>query len=240
MPKPKMITIDSCDFPIVETEREDYKVLMLPSDVRTLFDEEGAHVVRINSLEIAKRIPDYGGKTSGNYSLLPHQDHLGKDMKARFLALSNLSEGPRESVTVVTLPNTAARILAIEEAYFSDPERRSAIGKNREYDPRFCITEAQYDRCFDHEDGYEEAVAVVAGKRPSAALELAARLGIYGYLMRGPAHADELMQRIVARTKNSLLIEEWNEPGVVIIDNDRVFHARFGGNTPPLKRNFFD
>lgn len=227
---PHVVRLASCVFPLVETTVHDYRVLVLPPGLRALFSE-GAHCVRINSQELAGSIPDFGGKASGNYSLLPHQDHFGDTSDPRrYLMLSKHHKGARGSSTLVFLPDVALRIYSFVEHAFK--ERRIQCGSEREYDSRFVISEAQYHRCFDRETGYEEVAEEVLQGRP-----VHDRLNLLGYLIRG-SYADTVMERIAALVGAECYIERWEKPGVVILDNARVFHARLGGNEPPLQRNF--
>lgn len=236
---PKIVTFDSCDFPIAEDIVDGYKVLKLPIGLRGVFNEENASVVRINSTAVACGIPDFGGRASGDtYSLLPHQDHLDPTGDSRrFLMLSKRWNGARGSSTLIMTRAVAACIPSLAETWITDPARRARLGVERSYDTRFRITRAEYDNCFDHADGYEKVVKRLAGSNASEEQHLAVRLGILGYLIRGPA-ADVAMLEIVRACDGMFLIEPWERGGVVIIDNSRVFHARFGGNNPPLQRNF--
>lgn len=235
----KVITLDTCDFPIAKGDVAGYTVLHLPEHLRKLFDERGADVVRINSLKVARTIPDFGGKGSGeDYSLLPHQDHLDPHGDARrFLMLTKLSEGARGSSTLMMKPQTAASMIPLEEVWLRDDARRAIIARERKYDVRFRITEEQYHRCFDEKGGYEHVVTTVTGKNATHKRALAVRLGILNYLIRGP-HTDEVMRDIVKKFEGAFIEERWDQGGIVILDNPKIFHARFGGNTPPLQRNF--
>ncbi len=111
------------------------------------------------------------------------------------------------------------------------------MGKERCYDPRFLITEPQYHRCFDEDEGYERVVGEVLRKNGRILQELSVRLGILGYLVRG-AYADTIMRTLLACIEGQYFEERWEQGGVLIFDNARVFHARYGGNITPLKRNF--
>lgn len=236
---PKLVSFETCEFPVVEDVVGGYKVLQLPQSLRRVFDEEDASVVRINSTEVANAIPDFGGRSSGdNFSLLPHQDHLDPTGdRRRFLMLSKRWDGARGSKTLIMMPSVADRVLPHVESWIKDAARRKRIGAERSYDVRFLITREQYDSCFDDENGYEAAVSALAGNEPGTEVRRAVRLGILGYLMRG-ATADEVMREVVSTCNGMILEERWDRGGVVIIDNRRVFHARLGGNTPPLQRNF--
>ncbi len=236
---PKAVTLPTCNFPIVEGNVDGYKVLTLPQELRKIFDEEDASVVRINSLTIAHAIPDYGGRGSGeHFSLLPHQDHSDPyNDPRRFLMLSKLTDGARGSSTLIMTPDVAATLLPLEEVWIKDDGRREMIGKERSYDPRFHITQEQYDCCFDEKGGYERVIASVAGHSRSRERVLTVRLGILGFLIRGSC-ADEVMRELVEKCQDQFLEERWDYGGIVIMDNRRVFHARLGGNSPPLQRNF--
>ncbi len=233
---PQMVTLGDCDFPFIEGDVDGYKTLRLPHRIRRHF-EEGAHVVRINSIELADAIPDFEGRTSGKHSLLPHRDHFGntKDRR-RYLMLSKATHGARGATTLVMLPNVAPEMLRIEEAFFTT-DYRDAAGAERSYDERFSISKRQYDQCFDEERGYEEVVAQML--RPGASMEerISLRLNILDYLIRGPL-ADMVLREMRKQLTHFFLEEHWERGGVLIIDNACTFHARAGGNDPPLQRNF--
>ncbi len=235
---PKCITLESCDFPIVSGDINGYKVLELPLELRCLF-EDGADVVRINSLDVAGSIPNYGGKASGeNHSLLPHQDHLDPTSDARrYLMLSKRTDGSRGSSTLVMSKSSAESMLPLIEAWIRDGERRALIGVERSYDRRFLISEAQYNGCFDDDDGYERVIRDSIGSSVSSKREVALRLGIMGYLIRG-SRADIVMREVYETCHGAFIEEKWESGGIVILDNPGVFHARIGGNFPPLQRNF--
>ena len=143
----------------------------------------------------------------------------------------------RGSSTLAVLPNVANRILSIEERHFKDPVLRELIGRERAYDSRFLISEGEYDRCFDTNGGYEETVAAYIARHKHPPDDLCVRLGILGYLIRGP-YADRLVGETLQSINGKFFAEEWTEAGMLIIDNPAVFHARLGGNMPPLQRNF--
>jgi hypothetical protein len=234
---PKAVELKTCEFPIVEGNVNGYQTIELPQGLRKIFDQQHAHVVRVSSIGLAKTIPDYGGKASGdNYSLLPHQDHLNPaGDRRRFLMLSKLTDGARGSTTLIIMPGVAAAMLSDVEAWVKNDSRRAQIGAERNYDKRFRITEQQYNDCFDDKNGYERAVAAVMER--GRGQEFSARLGIMGYLVRG-LNADKVMGEITDKFRGKFYQEKWESGGMVIIDNSRVFHARLGGNKPALKRNF--
>lgn len=235
---PRVTTLDLSEFPIERDEVDGYTVLRLPEQVRAVFDG-GANLVRINSADLAETIPSFGGKTSGeDHSLCFHQDHVNPDDDPRrFLMLTKHNERTRGSSTLAVTPGVAKRILAIEERHFKDPALRTLIGRERRYDPRFLIREEAYDRCFNAEDGYEETVAEFIARHAHPPSDLCVRLGILGYLIRG-AYADRLVGETVQSIEGEFFAEDWTESGMLIIDNPAVFHARLGGNVPPLQRNF--
>lgn len=236
---PRVTTLDLSEFPIERDEAAGYAVLRLPEQVRAAFDN-GANIVRINSADLAETIPNFGGKSSGeSHSLCFHQDHVNPDDDPRrFLMLTKHSERSRGgSSTLAVMPSVAERILAIEEQHFKDTARRTLIGRERKYDPRFLISEEEYDRCFDAENGYEETVAAFIANHEHPPDDLCVRLGILGYLIRG-AYADRLVGETLQSIEGQFFAEEWTESGMLIIDNPAVYHARLGGNVPPLQRNF--
>lgn len=235
---PKVVTLETCEFPIIEGDVAGYKVLSLPQELRTHFTR-GAHVIRVNSREVAKAIPDFGGKGSGeNHSLLPHQDHLvPTGDKRQYLMLTKHTDTLRGASTIMWMPHIAETLIPLEEEWIQDKARRRVLANERRYDPRFKITERQYDRCFDTPHGYEQVIAEVAGRQPSKERMRAVRLGILGYLMRGPS-ADEVMAHILQTCQGMYYEETWEAGGVVIINNPTVFHGRRGANIPALQRNF--
>jgi len=225
------------EFPIERDEVDGYAVLRLPQEVRAVF-ERGANLVRINSGDLAETIPDFGGKTTGEgHSLCFHQDHVNPDDPRRFLMLTRHNDRKRGSLTLAIMPSVAKDILAIEERRFKDPALRALIGRERQYDPRFLISEEEYDRCFDVDHGYEDTVAGFVARHEHQCDDLSVRLGILGYLIRG-AYADRLVSETVRSIEGKFFAEEWTEAGMLIIDNPAVFHARLGGNVPALQRNF--
>lgn len=235
---PRVATLSLPEFPIEEGTAEGYTVLRLPDAVRVAFDD-GANLVRIHSADLPDTIPNFGGKTSGeNHSLCFHQDHVNPhDDARRFLMLTKHRGEARGSSTLAVLPSVAQRVLAIEEEHIRDPAQRAQMGRERQYDPRFLISEEEYDRCFDSAEGYEEAVAAFVSRHPHPPDDLSVRLGILGYLIRG-AYADGLLSEIVRGIDGDVFAEQWADAGILIIDNPAVFHARLGGNVPPLQRNF--
>ena len=235
---PHVATLSLHAFPIERGEVDGYAVLRLPEQIRTAF-EGGANLVRINSAELADTIPNFGGKTTGeNHSLCFHQDHVDpNDDPRRFLMLTKHREHTRGSSTLAAMPSVAKQILALEERRFKDPALRTLIGRERNYDPRFLISEEAYDRCFDAENGYEDTVAEFIVRHAHRSDDLCVRLGILGYLIRG-AYADRLVRETLESIEGRFFAEDWKEAGMLIIDNPAVFHARLGGNVPPLQRNF--
>lgn len=236
VPIPKMVTLPDCDFPLIEGSVNGYKTLHLPEELRRYFIE-GAHAVRILSLRLAATIPDFEGRTSGKFSLLPHRDHFG-DTGAphRYLTLTKHSPGKRGATTLAFLDEAAPHVLRVEESFFNVPGFRVAAGAERSYDARFKISELQYDRCFDTEHGYEEVVAEMLLPGATPAQHISTRLNVLDYLIRGPL-ADTVMRDIRKECGSMLLSESWEEGGLLILDNARVFHARDGGSDP-LQRNF--
>jgi len=235
---PRVATLDLSAFPIERDEVDGYAVLRLPEPVRAAFDG-GANLVRIHSAALAETIPDFGGKTSGeDHSLCFHQDHVNPhEDPRRFLMLTKHGVGVRGSSTLAIMPSVAQRVLAIEERHFRDPALRKRIGRERKYDPRFLISEQEYDRCFDTGGGYEDTVAAYVARHEHPPDDLSVRLGILGYLIRG-AYADRLVGETLQGIAGAYFAEAWTEGGMLIIDNPAVFHARLGGNVPPLQRNF--
>jgi hypothetical protein len=232
---PKVEEIEDCEFPIVQQTLESgYKVIQLPQNVRAIFDS-GTHVLRINSLSIAQSLPDFGGESSNTaaYSLLPHKDVPPGDPR-RFTILSKLTDGHRDGSTLTMLPEAVATALPSIEEYFA--EHRIALGGERTYDERFRLSKEEYDRCFDSPSGLKEAMREMLAGETSAEAQLFARSSLFGYLIRGP-HADVVLNELLVNMGGQYISEDWERSGVSIIDNAQVFHARLGGNNPPLKRN---
>ena len=235
---PRVATLVLPEFPITRADVDGYAVLRLPEQVREVF-EDGANLVRVHSAELAETIPNFGGKTTGEeYSLCFHQDHLNPhDDPRRYLMLTKHSGEARGSSTLAILQSAAQDVLAIEERHFKDPALRAFMGHQRRYDTRFLISEEEYDRCFDTENGYEETVAAYVARHRHPPDDLCVRLGILGYLIRG-SYANQLVGETLEGIDGRFFAEEWMEAGMLIIDNPAVFHARLGGNQPPLQRNF--
>lgn len=238
---PKAVVLESCEFPIVEGEVDGYKVLELPRELRRLVLEGGAGIIRINSLEIARLLPDYGGRASGSrHSLFLHMDHSHPATDARrYLVLSKDTNGARGGSTLVAARQALEAFVAIGEAYLNDSGWRRMIGSERNYEKRFgpFLSEAAYHRCLDEEDGYERVVAGEYGRETNRGRELAVRAKILRYLICGPT-ADVVMEEILRKHRESFYEERWERGGVLILDNLRVSHGRYGGNNPPLQRNY--
>lgn len=231
---PRVALLELSEFPIRERKVGTYNVLWLPAPIRAAFDR-GADLVRVTSVHV---ITDFGGKTTGEqHSLLFHQDHMNPRDRRRFLMLTRRGGSVRGGRTLAITPRTAKRVLAIEERRFADPVLRMRLGNERAYDRRFRISEQEYHRCFDTAAGYEHAVSAYLKRHPQVRDELCVRLGILGYLIRGP-YADLLMQDLLNHLGDEYFAESWTEPGTLIIDNRAVYHARWGGNQPSLQRNF--
>lgn len=248
---PEVVVIDdfSLDrFPMIRKETATgYKVLELPAELQALFDRGVAAIV-INSLALAESFPDEGGRASGKDSLPPHQDIQDDDpnMTLDFLVLSKRSEAERGSSTLIMSADVATELQTLSEHFFKDPEMRAILKQEGSYDARFAISEEQYWRCFDSESGFDEVAAEFAGADADDAQRLRARTSLVSYLVRGQ-HANALMAQLRAVAGNRIVVEDWKTTpesggGKVVIINNRMrtgfFHARDGGNEPPLFRNF--
>ena len=231
----RLPTYDTKDFPAIERVVPGYGVaLKLPYRLRRLF-ESGVAAVCIDSLELARYLPDFGGKSSGTMGVLHlHQDNFGdlEDMK-RFLLLANIDDAPRGAPTLIARPDAARLILPTEYEAFKT--LRTTLGKERAYDGRFKISERQYDRCFDTEHGFDDLVAELLGQHDIDAYRL--KLNVLVYLMRGPT-AETIMRQILERYGHFLYAETWETTKVCIIDNTKVFHAKGIGVSDYLKRLF--
>ena len=233
-------TLDSCDFPIVEREipvegGKTYRVLVLPRAVQDCFDKEGYHAVRINSTELAAKLPAFGGKTAASYSLLPHQDHFSHDRR-RFLAISQESSGARDSQTYIARPEVIAASLPKMREYFDS--HLNELKQIFVHEPSMQLPKEVLLSCF--EDGGKGLDKVVAANLPPNAPETVkvfAYCGILAYLIQGP-HADKVVGDFLNDNKDKVVSEEWKTGGTLILDNSRVFDGRFGPNATPLKRNW--
>lgn len=233
--KPNVVTLPSCDFPLEETYGGGRTILVLPRELRRLFHEEGAHVVRIHSVEVANIIPDFGSEASGDHSFLPHKDNFGDDKDPkRYLVLSKTTRGARGSRTLACTQSAAYLMLAQEEDYFK--QERERLGTERAYNSKFQVSKAQYNQCFDSLTGYESVAQQLTRTHPHIP-PYTIRLNLLNYLIRGSL-VEPLMQELMRSWGHWCVEEPWEDGGVLIIDNAAVFHLRVGGNYPPLKRNF--
>jgi hypothetical protein len=234
--KPNVFTLKSCDFCMVESYAGGRPVLLLPSEILRMVVQLNAHLIRIPSLTLAAQLPNFGSEASGEYSFLPHQDNFGDPNDPKlYLMLSIATPGARGAKTLVCLPEHALLMLAVEEAFFR--KERIQLGRERAYNPKFQLSESQYHRCFDDLNGYEEVVHEVyvlfQGRIPESTI----RLNILNYLIRGPS-VEPLMQELMRLFGHLCVEESWEDGGVIIIVNLKVFHMRFGGNPVPPNRIF--
>lgn len=235
--KPRAVTLKCCDFPVVPVETNDRTALMLPPEIRRLMDT-GITIVRINSKELAERLPNYGSEASGRYSLSPHKDNFGNDADPkRYLMLSKTTPEARGASTLIWSADVALKMLPAIEAYFYVQRPYLWANGEYEYNPKFRISEAQYIHCLKDANGYDEVINALVACYQESISETTLRLNVLNYLMRGPG-IEPLMAELVERFGNLCVVEPWEKEGVVIIDNTAVFHARIGGNDPPLPRNF--
>ncbi len=223
-------------FSITERMIGTRRTLLLPQYWRSAFRR--AHVVRSYSLRLAARIPDQESEASGRYSFTVHKDNFGDDNDPkRFLMLSKPADGARGASTFVCLPEVAFAMLAMEERYFQEHREMFRTEGADAYNPKFQISALQYARCLEEDGGYESVIGELMDTGRSAASREMTSLNVLNYLMRGPG-VEPLMQRIREEFRDALYEEPWEKGGVIIIDNARVCHGRFGGNFPPLRRNF--
>lgn len=230
---PKIKELESCDFTITESDVEGYSVLVLPEVLQQYFDE-GYDAVRIYSTEIAALLPALGGKTAAKHSLAPHQDHPPTDRK-RFLALSRTEDAPRGSSTYFTYPETVASVLPDIRSFFE--KHRNELKELFQYDPASQVSEEELLSCFE-DGGIDKLVENKVGPNASDENKLFAYCGILGYLIQGD-YADQIVADFLAKKQGEVIEETWERGGVLIIDNSKVFHGRFGGNENPIQRNWF-
>lgn len=197
--------------------------------------EQGYDAIFISSKDLADKIPNLGGLTPSNYSLLPHQDHLPNDKK-RFLGLSKTDYSSRGSKTYIVSSDLVKEEIDTFIQYFN--ENIEDIRECFKYSPSFKITEEQALRCFNGE--LEEVIKEYLGEEINEENLLFARSGILNYLIQGD-HTNRLVDQFISKYENSdmLYVHEWDEPGILIIDNSKVFHGRIGNNSNPIKRNWF-
>lgn len=231
----KVKVIKDCDFPIVEKVLDNYKVLLLPEALLKMFDEEGYHAIKIESKELASSLPDYGGRTTASYSLLPHQDHH-PDNLMRFLALSKSGEESRRSITYLVSPDVLESNLSKTINYFHS--HLDSIKKAFVFPIRSQIEdENDFKKCFDDIKGLDNLVEKKFGKSPDLKTKLFAYSGILTYLIQGE-DAEAVVKKYLEENKDDIFEEEWDSPGILILDNSKVFHGRLGDNKTKLKRNW--
>lgn len=234
--KPNVVTLKSREYSMVESFAGGRPVLLLPSEIRRMVIQLNAHLIRIPSLTFAAQLPNFGSEASGAFSFLPHQDNFGdpEDPKL-YLMLSIATPGARGAKTLVCLPEHALLMLAVEEEYFH--KERVQLGREREYNPKFQISESQYHRCFDEPNGYEEVVQEVYVLFQGRIPESTVRLNILNYHIRGPL-VEPLMQELMRLFGHLCVEESWEDGGTIIIPNLKVFHLRVGANSVPPNRIF--
>lgn len=234
--KPRLFRLTQCDFPFVEVVAGGRTVLLLPQRLRKIFVESKVHLIRVDSLLLAQKLPNFGSEASGQYSFLPHKDNFGDDTDPkRYLVLSKATSGARGSSTLVCTNEIAMQMLPLEESYFH--RERVSLGNERSYNPKFQIAEEDYHRCFDERQGYGVVVGQVCARVQGRIPETTVRLNILNYLIRGLG-VEPLMQNLMRTFRDACTEENWEDGGVLIIDNAAVFHLRFGNNAIPPKRNF--
>lgn len=222
-------------FPIEEDEINGYNVVRLPDSIRDYFDNQDYDVVTINSREIAHNFPNFGGSTPSPHSLLPHQDHMPDDIR-RYLALSKTDDSIRGSQTYVVSKEVVEREIEVFMQYFND--NIDILRKEFVYNPSSKITKEQALKCFEGE--LDEVAREYLGEDRITEENLTfARAGLLGYLIQGE-HANRLAEEFVDKYKDTdhMYIHKWDKPGMLIIDNSKVFHVRIGDNTNPIKRNW--
>lgn len=230
---PVIKELPDCEFPIVESEIEGYKVIELPEALRVYFDEEGFDAIRINSREVALQLPDYGGGTTSGRSLLPHQDHHPRDRR-RFLALSQTGNAERGSSTYLVKPELLIKTIPSMYAFFN--EHRESMKEDLLHGAHYQISKEDLEECFT-EHGIERVLARHLPEAASEADRTYFESGLLTYLIQGE-HADHFVEEFLANNKQAVVSENWEREGVFIMDNSKVFHGRYGDNTIKLKRNW--
>lgn len=229
----RVVNIGQCDFPIEVRDVRGYSVLVLPYELQKYFDD-GYHAVRIQSTEVAKALPSFGGKTASSHSLLPHQDHFPSDVR-RFLSLSKEENTARGAGTYIAHPDTLRNSTPLLVYYFK--ENREKLLAAFHYDQSFQIPESDLRHCFENSNGIDDIVLKNMHGDADEGTRLFAYSGILTYLIQGE-YADTEVNRFIEENSDSVFVETWESGGVFILDNSRVFHGRIGGNTVPLKRNW--
>ncbi len=224
--------LDDFDFPVEEEKMGDFKVLKMPAGLLGYFNDEHYGAVRINSAEVAARLPDYGGGTAPGRSQIPHQDHLPGDRR-RFLAFSKVDDAPRGSSTYLLKPELAREVLpSIVEQFEA---RREEIRDRFEYKPPYMVTREELYQCFEP-GGIEKLMQAKFGENTPEHIKLFTYLGILTYLTQGEL-GDQIVKDFLEQNKETVYREDWNSPGVLILDNTNMFHGRFGPNVR-IKRNW--
>lgn len=232
--QPIVVTLTSCDFPIIEKEVVGYGTALLAPPVLTEAFAAGAHAVIIDVPEITASIPDFGGTVSGDYSLLPHRDD-SRGGRLRYLSLPRLTAGVRASSTVLVLPETGFELLEYEERFFNF--NREVIAKQRKYDERFSISKEQYEHCFTP-NGYNEVLLeLVEDDFHDRDNATTTALNLLGYLIRGPL-ATVLMEDLKIIYGRMFAFIRLTQGQTLIIDNENAFHGRDGPGDA-TRRNFF-
>jgi len=231
-PAARVKMLDNCDFPIEEESIGDFKVLKMPTNLLGYFNDEGYGAVRINSTELAARLPDYGGGTAPGRSQIPHQDHIPGDRR-RFLAFSKADSTPRGSSTYLVHPELARKTLPLILAEFN--AHREELRDCFIYSPPYMVTKEELYQCFES-GGIERLMQTKFGENTPENIKLFAYLGVLTYLTQGD-FGDRIVKEFLQQNEGAVFREDWNTPGVLIIDNTNMFHGRFGPNVR-IKRNW--
>jgi hypothetical protein len=231
-PAAKVKMLDDCDFPIEEERIGDFKVLKMPMALLRYFNEEQYGAIRINSAELAARLPDYGGGTAPGRSQIPHQDHLPGDRR-RFLAFSKADNIPRGSSTYLVSPELARETLPSILAQFE--AHREEIRDHFVYNPPYMVTKEELYQCFES-GGIEKLIQTKFGENTPENIKLFGYLGVLTYLTQGNL-GDEIVKEFLQQNERAVFREDWTVQGVLIIDNTNMFHGRSGPNVR-IKRNW--
>lgn len=231
-PVARVKMLDTCDFPIEEERIGDFQVLKMPPNLLGYFNEEHFGAVRINSAELASRLPDYGGGTAPGRSQIPHQDHLPGDRR-RFLAFSKADNVPRGSSTYLVHPELARKTLPSILAKFE--AHREELRDRFVYSPPYMVTKEELYQCFEP-GGIEKLMRTKFAENTPENVKIFGYLGVLTYLTQGD-FGDQIVKEFLEQNEKTVFREDWNAPGVLIVDNTNMFHGRFGPNVR-IKRNW--
>lgn len=230
-PNVRVKILDRCDYLFAETVSGGMRVVTLPPELLRHFNE-GYHAIRINSIETAISLPDFGGGTAIGGSQIPHQDHSPADPR-RFLAFSKTDTKARGSETYLAHPIIVEEILPAVLRVFR--ARREEIKAAFVPKPPYMIPEHELMHCFEP-NGLDAVARAHLGANSTPQMRLFVYMGLLTYVLQGTV-GDELVKWFLFLYSEEVVRESWETPGTLIVDNSRIFHGRLGPNVR-LKRNW--